>query len=171
LHSTGVPAATILEQLGAIDALHNHFKLSSPVNTQLVQETLRGVLDGQETARIEPPRSWSKADRVVWGLLPRAVQEIVERRAREDSKAVRTAQNAAARATQPKGDYPMIKKHSDKGATHKDSNSHGLTEKLPYERTADTRDVFKKVTDVCGPGGDMLTGGGALPNVGGRKDS
>jgi hypothetical protein len=42
---------------------------------------------------ILPPRSWDKAHALAWNRIPRELQTYIQKRAAEDSKAVRQAQN------------------------------------------------------------------------------
>jgi hypothetical protein len=50
----------------------------------------------EEILKLNPPRSWSKSERLAFASLAPELQFIVERHARLDSNAVRKAQNEAA---------------------------------------------------------------------------
>jgi hypothetical protein len=90
-HSDGVPAQQILALLEAISAAHNyHGSLADPCAAQIVRQAL------SETIHIEPPRSWSRADRELFIALPPDVRSVLARREQERDAALRRAQNALA---------------------------------------------------------------------------
>jgi hypothetical protein len=88
----GVPAQQILAQLDAIEQLHDRWGLANPVRTAIVRAALDTII------KIDPPRGWSRAERVQFALLPPDVREIVVEKERLRDKALRRAQNEAAEA-------------------------------------------------------------------------
>ena len=88
----GVPAQQILAQLDAIEKLHERWSLSNPVRTAIVRAALETII------RVDPPRGWSRTERVEFASLPPDVREIIVNKERLRDKAVRMAQNYAAEA-------------------------------------------------------------------------
>ena len=89
-YTQGVGAETILKIVEALDAWHVNQNLGSPTATPAVRAVLSEIL------KLNPPRSWTKDERLLFASLPPEVQFIVERHTRLDSNAVRKAQNEAA---------------------------------------------------------------------------
>jgi len=89
-YTRGTSADAILHTLQDIEAVHSNANLANPIATAAVRSVLSEIL------KLDPPRSWSRADRLVYATLPIEAQAIIERRAKEDSKAVRKAQADAA---------------------------------------------------------------------------
>jgi hypothetical protein len=79
-----------LETVRAIEHMHDAAGLSNPCATMAVRHELGCIY------HIDAPRSWPKADRPLFNSLPIEVRAIIERRAEQDSNAVRRAQNLAA---------------------------------------------------------------------------
>jgi hypothetical protein len=88
----GVPAQQILAQLDAIEQLHDKWSLSNPVRTAIVRAALEQII------KIDPPRGWSRTERVEFALLPPDVRAIIVDKERLRDKALRRLQNEAAEA-------------------------------------------------------------------------
>ena len=83
----GVPEETILAQLGAIEALHDKWKMSNPVATKIVRTVLSSIV------KIEPPRSWPTESRAAFATLPVPIQQIIAKREADRDKWFRRVQN------------------------------------------------------------------------------
>jgi hypothetical protein len=94
----GVPPQQILAQLDAIEQLHDKWSLSNPVRTAIVRAALETII------KIDPPRGWSRAERVEFASLSPDIREIIVNKERLRDRAIRHAQNEAAEAK---------KRHSD----------------------------------------------------------
>src|SRR6516225_358345 len=79
----------LLDELAAINRLHDHWKLASPV-TGPVNAALERVLT-------EAPRSWRRAEKWAWFQLTPAVKAAVKRRHDETETCIRNLQNEIAR--------------------------------------------------------------------------
>jgi hypothetical protein len=88
----GIEPAKLTLILAAIEQIHDHHNLANPVATSVVREQLSLVL------KVEPPRSWTKDEKLIFTTLPIEVQASVGRRERERETEMRRAQNAAAEA-------------------------------------------------------------------------
>ena len=97
---------SIVAMLAAVDKLHQLNGLSSPVRTDVVNRALSKVLP-----QIEPPRSWTKADKASFALLDVQTQEVIENHERRREKELRRCQNELA---------DLKKRHS---ATAADTNA------------------------------------------------
>lgn len=69
---------------------------AAPQNEATGEHEAKATDPADELPPIDPPRSWSKADRERWSGFDRATQEFLLERAKLDSDAVRKAQNDAA---------------------------------------------------------------------------
>jgi hypothetical protein len=93
------PPETILRTLQAIEAVHSNNNLANPVACASPRAALAKIM------KLDGPRSWNKAERLVFAGLPIEAQEIIQRRTKQDSDAVRRAQNELAairKSNQPK---------------------------------------------------------------------
>lgn len=81
----------IIEVVHLIEALHDNQGLANPVATAVV---VRSELS--KILKIEAPRSWPTADKLKFAGLPVEIQEVGERRARQDERVLRRAQNETA---------------------------------------------------------------------------
>jgi hypothetical protein len=89
-YTRGTAPDAILHTLQDIEAVHSNANLANPIATTAVRAVLTEIL------KLDPPRSWSKSERLAFASLAPELQFIVERHARLDSNAVRKAQNEAA---------------------------------------------------------------------------
>ena len=89
-HQMGAAPQVILALLAAVEALHDHHGLSNPVRTSAVRAALDTII------KIDPPRSWPRADRILFAELPPDIREITARREQQRDKALRRLQNEAA---------------------------------------------------------------------------
>jgi hypothetical protein len=89
-NKSGAKFQRIFETVRAIEQMHDAAGLSNPCATMAVRHELGCIY------HIEAPRSWPKADRPLFNSLPIEVRAVIERRAEQDSNAVRRAQNEAA---------------------------------------------------------------------------
>jgi hypothetical protein len=89
-HARGESNNRILAALAAIEAIHSNNNLANPIATTAVRTELGRILN------LDAPRSWPKADRPLFNALPIEVRAVLERRAEQDSKALRQLQNQAA---------------------------------------------------------------------------
>jgi hypothetical protein len=76
-----------LEELFALEELHDRHGAANPVATRLVREVLEQRFLADE--EIPPPRSWSRAERMCFGLLPPFLQRVVARRENDRDSALR----------------------------------------------------------------------------------
>ena len=88
--ANGRDAQGCLALLAAIDDLHQHHGLASPVHTQVVRAALETFL------KTAPPRSWNNEERAEFALLPPDIRHAIARREAERDKALRLAQNRLA---------------------------------------------------------------------------
>jgi hypothetical protein len=89
-YTAGATPEMILKTLEAIEILHSQANAANPVACPAPRASLREIL------KINAPRSWSKAEALMFAGLPTEVQRVIERHAKLDSDAVRRAQNEAA---------------------------------------------------------------------------
>jgi hypothetical protein len=90
--------------------LHDKFGLSNPVKTAIVSGALQTVI------KTDPPKSWSKEDRVLFAQLPPDIRQIIADRERDRDRALRQAQNRAAEVRknrQTNGAESKSVKHKD----------------------------------------------------------
>ena len=87
----GVPIDVILAQLSAIEAMHDKFSLPNPVRTAAVHHTLETLI------KVDPPRSWPKAERAMFRLLPADVQHIIGRRENDRDNEIRRLHSKVAK--------------------------------------------------------------------------
>jgi hypothetical protein len=91
-HKQGTPKSKIFDELGALERLHDKWRLPNPVMTAIVSAALERVFE------IKRPRSWPLKDEVLFVRLPPPIRFRI--RAREDSREreLRSCQNRAAEA-------------------------------------------------------------------------
>ena len=89
-HAAGATPEMILKTLAAIEILHSQANAANPVACPAPRAALSEIL------KIEGPRSWNKAERLVFAGLPIEVRAIIERHAKIDSDAVKRTLNEAA---------------------------------------------------------------------------
>ena len=89
-HSLGVPQQQTLAILKAVEEQHHHFNLSNPAATKIVWAAVETI------CKAEPPRSWTKAEKAEWVLLPPDIRQAISRREAERDKALRRSQNELA---------------------------------------------------------------------------
>jgi hypothetical protein len=87
----GVPIDTILEQLGAIEAMHDKFSLPNSVRTAAVRYALETII------KTDPPKSWPAAEKGMFRSLPADIQHIIARRENDRDREVRRQQSKVAR--------------------------------------------------------------------------
>jgi hypothetical protein len=81
----------LLKIVESIAAVHVAAGLADPCRSDVIITALAKV------APIEPPKTWDKAHAIMFARLPRDLQLYINKRAAEDSKAVRNAQNRKAK--------------------------------------------------------------------------
>ena len=81
---------TILEQLSAIEALHDKFSLPNPVRTAAVRSAMETVV------KAAPPRSWPKKDKAAFAMLPSDIQLILAKRQEQMDTEIRRLQSKVA---------------------------------------------------------------------------
>lgn len=79
----------IFDTVQAIEQMHDAAGVSNPCATMAVRHELGCIY------HVDAPRSWPKADRPLFSSLPIEVRAVIERRAEQDSRAVRKAQQEA----------------------------------------------------------------------------
>jgi hypothetical protein len=77
----------LVKVVESISAVHQGEGAADPTRSDVVIAALAKV------APVEAPRSWDAAHKIMFARLPRDLQVYVNKRATEDSKAVRQAQN------------------------------------------------------------------------------
>jgi hypothetical protein len=92
----GVPQDRILAALRSIEQMHDQAAEPNPVACSMPRAELARIL------KVTAPRSWPKAERPLFFSLPVEVQQIVARRAEQDSITLRRLQNKVAEALKPK---------------------------------------------------------------------
>jgi hypothetical protein len=85
----GVPKEKISATLSAIEALLNAASVGNPIATPIVR-TITAA------STIEPPRSWTKDEKLTFAGLPPEVQRVVVRREHDRERALRRGQNEIA---------------------------------------------------------------------------
>ena len=93
----GVPAQQIISILNAIELSHDRHSLSNPTATAIVRAALGQVV------KIEPPRSWSKEEKVEWAQLPPDVRRTIAKRENDRDRELRRLQSKVAEAIKPDG--------------------------------------------------------------------
>jgi hypothetical protein len=88
LKDQNISRQIVVETLSAIEALHIAAAVANPVATPIVSATLGSSID--------PPRSWTKADKEFFKTLPLHAQEIIAHREQERETHLRRTQNALA---------------------------------------------------------------------------
>jgi hypothetical protein len=104
-YTAGATPEMILKTLEAIEIMHSQANAANPVACPAPRAALSEIM------KIEGPRSWNKAERLVFASLPIEAQAIIERHAKLDSDAVRRAQNLHAKDRDPidqKKDHDLI---------------------------------------------------------------
>jgi len=86
----GVKPDTILEQVSAIERLHDFFAFSNPVATSAARAALNEIVS------IEVPRSWPKEEKAMFMHLPPQIRTIIADRERDRERALRRGQNELA---------------------------------------------------------------------------
>lgn len=84
----GVPEQQLLAQLEAIERLHDVHSLSNPVRTATVWNALE--------VKVEPPRSFNKAEKAEWAKLPPPMREATARREADRDRELRRLQSRHA---------------------------------------------------------------------------
>jgi hypothetical protein len=84
----GVPRPMIAESLTAIEELHFAASQSNPCATPVVRTTTGST--------IEPPRSWTKSEQLLFTGLPPEVAAVIARREQDREKTLRRCQNELA---------------------------------------------------------------------------
>jgi hypothetical protein len=105
--SLGTEPHKIALALSAIELLHDRHSCANPVATAVVRKELERIL------QIEAPRSWSKAEQLMFASLPGEIRAVISRREQQRETALRRAQNKAAEAKRQSGG-------ADKPATDKE---------------------------------------------------
>lgn len=90
LKALGATAERIMETLAAIQKLHDHNNLSSPVHTVITRSALDQIIV------VEPPRSWPASEKVAFAELPADIKLAVGRRELERDTSVRRTHNLLA---------------------------------------------------------------------------
>lgn len=85
-----VVESRVVATVEAIETMHDYLSLPNPVATALVRNVLRFAVT------IEPPRSWDKAEKISFGLLPSDIQAAITRREQDRDKYLRRRQNELA---------------------------------------------------------------------------
>jgi hypothetical protein len=88
----GVKPDVILEQVAAIEALHDAYSCSNPVQTSPVRYALNQVADDVEP----PPRSWPKAEKIQFLQLPPQIRNVIANREQDRETNLRRLQNECA---------------------------------------------------------------------------
>jgi hypothetical protein len=88
---SGVTPETILDQVSAIEALHDSFdSIANPVQTSPVRFAL------SEVTVIEPPRSWTKEQQAEFKTFPISAQKTIAAREKNREQHLRQKQNELA---------------------------------------------------------------------------
>ena len=113
----GVAVDTILEQLSAIEALHEKLTLPNPVRTLAVEYAMATLV------KADPPRSWPKKDKAAFAMLPSDIRLILAKRQEQMDTEIRRLQSKVARELellrQTNGaDTKIVHIETEKEATH-----------------------------------------------------
>jgi hypothetical protein len=87
----GVAIDVILAQLSAIEAMHDKFSLPNPVRTAAVRSALETLI------KTDPPRSWPKAEKAMFALLPPDIRHIIALRQEQMDREIRKLHSKVAR--------------------------------------------------------------------------
>ena len=88
--SQGIPADRIVAEVSAIEQLHNYYGFANPVATASARFAIGQIL------QTEPPRSWTRLEKGMFNNLPPEIRAAIARRAADQEKSMRRAQNEAA---------------------------------------------------------------------------
>jgi hypothetical protein len=91
-HKQGAPESEIFDELGALERLHDKWRLPNPVTTAIVSAVLDTII------KDPAPRSWTKQEQEDWPLLPPIIKAAIARRERDRDRELRSCQNRAAEA-------------------------------------------------------------------------
>jgi hypothetical protein len=83
-----------LAVLAAIEAAHDHVGLANPVDTFPVRAELYRILP--TAAAVDAPRSWTREEKCLFGLIPAGMKQIIWKHERERELWFRRAQNRIA---------------------------------------------------------------------------
>jgi hypothetical protein len=86
----GTEPQTIALILSAIEILHDRHGQSNPVASAVVRAQLERIL------RTEPPRSWAKAEQLMFAALPPEIRAVIVRRERDRERWLRNKMNELA---------------------------------------------------------------------------
>ena len=89
-HKQGAPESEIFDELGALERLHDKWRLPNPVTTAIVSAVLDTII------KDPAPRSWTKQEQEDWPLLPPTIKAAIARRERERDIKLRQLQNELA---------------------------------------------------------------------------
>jgi hypothetical protein len=89
-HKQGAPESEIFDELGALERLHDKWRLPNPVTTAIVSAVLDTII------KDPAPRSWTKQEQEDWPLLPPTIKAAIARRERERDTKLRQLQNEVA---------------------------------------------------------------------------
>ena len=87
--ASGITEKVILTQIAAIEQMHDSVGMPSPVATTAARFAL------QQVVRAEPPRSWTKPEKLLWAQLPPEIRAVIRRRDADQEREMRRAQNEA----------------------------------------------------------------------------
>ena len=157
----------IPDLLRGIEEVHAVNGLANPVQTFPVRELLSELASKEPPG--PPPRSWPKADQLLWAELPPAIRAVISKRDRERETALRRMQNELAemkkrlngssvpKAVDNKEDEVMAKE--GKGFTKADEEAAGLVDGGPAVGAGDAsnspygKDISRRVNDAADENG------------------
>ena len=83
----GVEPNKIFKSCEAIEALHSDNGFANPIATSVVRAELERVLKAVDA--VSAPRSWPRAEQLLWATLPIEIRAIIARRERDRERWVR----------------------------------------------------------------------------------
>jgi hypothetical protein len=86
----GTPPETMALILSAIEALHIRHGMSNPLATPVCREQLERVL------KTEAPRSWPRAEKLMFAALPPEIRAVIAKRERDRERWLRNKMNELA---------------------------------------------------------------------------
>jgi hypothetical protein len=88
--ASGIKEKQILATVAAIERLHDSVGLPSPCATTPARYAFSQVV------KSEPPRSWTKEEKLMWATLPPEIRSVIARREHSREKETRRLQNEVA---------------------------------------------------------------------------
>jgi hypothetical protein len=94
IRSAGLASDRTMAILASIEAVHDHASAANPVATAAVKSELHRILP--IAAAADPPRSWTREEKCLFGLIPAGMKQIIWKHQRAQELWFPRAQNKVA---------------------------------------------------------------------------